>query len=127
MVCDEHDIARWVPDPPAGLVSFDDAVRLALQRVQDAEVTTRWSSASMPGAPSDPLPSDPDWAGGSLYRDERRTRVAAPPDVVWQVLRAVGGEHGWSSWPMAWQVRGVLDRLSGGPELRRGRRDRNAC
>ena len=123
VVCDEHDIAQWVPDPPGGLVGFDGAVRLALQRVQDAEVTTRWSSASVPGAPSDPLPSDPDWAGGSLYRDERRTRVDAPADVVWQVLQAVGGERGWYSWPLAWQVRGLLDRFSGGPGLRRGRRD----
>lgn len=123
VICDEHDIARWVPDPPGGLLGFDDAVRLALQRIQEAEVVTRWSSASVPGAPSDPLPSDPDWAGGSLYRDERRTRVDAPADVVWQVLQAVGGERGWYSWPLAWRVRGLLDRVSGGPGLRRGRRD----
>lgn len=123
VVCDEHDIARWVPDPPGGLLGFDDAVRLALQRIQEADVATRWSSASVPGAPSDPLPSDPDWAGGSLYRDERRTRVDAPPATVWRVLETVGGERGWYSWPLAWQVRGVLDRVWGGPGLRRGRRD----
>ncbi len=123
VVCKEHDIAEYVPDPPEGLLGFDDAVRLALTRIQEADVVTRWSSASVPGAPSDPLPSDPDWAGGSLYRDERRTRVAAPPDAVWQVLQTVGGERGWYSWPLAWQVRGLLDRLSGGPGLRRGRRD----
>nr|WP_308121806.1 SDR family oxidoreductase [Actinotalea ferrariae] len=123
VVCDEHDIAEHVPDPPEGLLGFDDAVRLALARIQDADVVTRWSSASVPGAPSDPLPSDPDWAGGSLYRDERRTRVDAPPDAVWHVIQTVGGERGWYSWPLAWQVRGVLDRLSGGPGLRRGRRD----
>src|SRR5690554_2843 len=86
VVCQEHDIAQYVPDPPGGLVGFDDAVRLALQRIQEADVTTRWTSASLPGAPSDPLPSDPDWAGGSLYRDERRTRVDAPSEAVWQVL-----------------------------------------
>jgi uncharacterized protein YndB with AHSA1/START domain len=123
VVCDEHDIARWVPDPPRGLLGFDDAVRLALQRIQDAEVVTRWSSAALPGAPSDPLPSDPDWAGGSLYRDERRTHVDAPADVVWQVLQTVGGERGWYSWPLAWRVRGLVDRVWGGPGLRRGRRD----
>lgn len=123
VVCKEHDIAAYVPDPPGGLLGFDDAVRLALARIQDADVATRWSNASVPGAPSDPLPSDPDWAGGSLYRDERRTRVAAPADAVWQVLQSVGGERGWYSWPLAWRVRGVLDRLSGGPGLRRGRRD----
>jgi len=121
VVCSEHDIARFVPDPPEGLVGFDEAVRLALRRIQDAEVVTRWTSASHPGAPSDPLPTDPDWAGGSLYQDERRTRVQAPPEAVWEVLRTVGGERGWYSWPLAWSVRGLLDRLSGGPGLRRGR------
>lgn len=123
VVCDEHDIAEYVPDPPEGLLPFDASVRLALQRIQDADVVTRWSSASVAGAPSDPLPSDPDWAGGSLYRDERRTTVDAPADVVWEVIQTVGGERGWYSWPLAWQIRGLLDRLSGGPGLRRGRRD----
>src|SRR5690606_10736695 len=94
VVRSEHDIARFVPDPPEGLVGFDEAVRLALRRIQDAEVVTRWTSASHPGAPSDPLPTDPDWAGGSLYQDERRTRVQAPPEAVWEVLRTVGGERG---------------------------------
>jgi uncharacterized protein YbjT (DUF2867 family) len=123
VVCREDDIREWVPDPPEGLLPFDEAVRLALQRIQDADVVTRWSSASVPGAPSDPLPSDPDWAGGSLYRDRRSTEVAAPPEVLWQVLESIGGEVGWYSWPLAWRVRGVLDRIWGGPGLRRGRRD----
>ena len=123
VVCDEHDIVAHVPDPPGGLLPFDESVRLALQRIQEADVATRWSSASVPGAPSDPLPSDPEWAGGSLYRDERRTQVAAPAETVWTVLQTVGGERGWYSWPLAWQVRGLLDRISGGPGLRRGRRD----
>jgi len=81
VVCDEHDIARHVPDPPDGLVSFARAVRLARERIQDAEVATRWSSAALPGAPSDPLPSDPDWAGGSPYVDERRRVVDSSPDA----------------------------------------------
>ncbi|AEE45524.1 SDR family oxidoreductase [Cellulomonas fimi] len=123
VVCDEHDIARWVPDPPEGLVGFDRAVLLALRRVHDAAVTTRWSSAAAPGAPSDPLPSDPDWAGGSLYVDERRMPVDASPASLWRVVEAVGGEHGWYSWPLAWRLRGLGDRLVGGPGLRRGRRD----
>ncbi|WP_374204863.1 SDR family oxidoreductase [Actinotalea sp. C106] len=123
VVCHEHDIARYVPDPPEGLLPFDEAVRLALQRIQDADVATRWSSASVPGAPSDPLPSDPGWAGGSLYRDERTTQVDASTDAVWSVLESLGGESGWYSWPLAWQVRGIVDRISGGPGLRRGRRD----
>ncbi|WP_104529143.1 SDR family oxidoreductase [Blastococcus saxobsidens] len=123
VVCAEHDIARYVPDPPGGLLGFDDAVRLAVQRVRDSAVTTRWASASVPGAPSDPLPTDPDWAGGTLYVDDRVLASTASPDALWRVVEGIGGERGWYSWPLAWRVRGGLDRMVGGVGLRRGRRD----
>ncbi|AJP00393.1 NAD-dependent dehydratase [Streptomyces cyaneogriseus subsp. noncyanogenus] len=123
VVCREHDIARYVPDPPGHPIGFDEAVRLALQRVREAQVTTRWSSASVPGAPSDPLPTDPDWAGGSLYTDHRSRTVDASPGTLWRVIEGIGGERGWYSLPSAWAARGLLDRLVGGVGLRRGRRD----
>jgi uncharacterized protein YbjT (DUF2867 family) len=123
VVCTEHDIAEYVPDPPGGLIGFDDAVRLAIQKVRDADVVTRWSSALVPGAPSEPLPTDPDWAGGSLYVDERVGETSAPPAALWRVIEGIGGESGWYSFPLAWEVRGCLDRLVGGVGLRRGRRN----
>ncbi|MCM2577002.1 SDR family oxidoreductase [Streptomyces meridianus] len=123
VVCGEHDIARYVPDPPGGLLGIDRALSLALQRIKDADVATRWSSASVPGAPSDPLPTDPDWSGGSLYTDFRDQSVAAPPAALWSVVEGIGGDNGWYSFPLAWAVRGWLDRLVGGVGLRRGRRD----
>ncbi|MFJ5832119.1 SDR family oxidoreductase [Streptomyces sp. NPDC093089] len=123
VVCAEHDIADHVPDPPGTPVPFDRALTLALQRIREAGVTTRWSSASLPGAPSDPLPTDPDWAGGSLYTDERERTVEAGPRELWQVIEGIGGENGWYSFPLAWAVRGWFDRLAGGVGLRRGRRD----
>ncbi|MGW1525515.1 SDR family oxidoreductase [Streptomyces sp. NPDC002159] len=123
VVCHENDIARYVPAPTGHPIGFDEAVRLALQRVRDAKVTTRWSSASLPGAPSDPLPTDPDWAGGSLYTDRRELAVDASSEALWRVIEGIGGDNGWYSFPLAWAVRGWLDRLVGGVGLRRGRRD----
>ncbi|PWI42453.1 NAD(P)-dependent oxidoreductase [Streptomyces sp. ICBB 8177] len=123
VVCHEHDIARYVPDPPGHPLGFDESVRLALRRVREAQVATRWSSAAVPGAPSDPLPTDPDWAGGSLYTDRRELTVDAPPAALWDVIEGIGGDNGWYSFPLAWAVRGWLDRLAGGVGLRRGRRD----
>ena len=122
-VCRDHAIARYIPDPPEGLVGFDDAVILALQRVRGAVVATRWSSGSLPGAPSDPLPTDPGWAGGSLYTDLRERHTAAPAGELWAAVEAIGGETGWYSLPLAWETRGLIDRLMGGVGLRRGRRD----
>ncbi|NNU28066.1 DUF2867 domain-containing protein [Isoptericola sediminis] len=123
VVCLEDDIRQYVPDPPHGRLDVTRALELALTRIHDGEVTTRWTSASVPGAPSDPLPTDPDWAGGSLYVDERSTVVEAPSEVLWQVIEEIGGQDGWYSWSLAWRMRGLLDRIVGGPGLRRGRRD----
>ncbi|MEV0009920.1 SDR family oxidoreductase [Streptomyces sp. NPDC051840] len=123
VVCQEHDIAEHVPDGPGRPFSFATALSLALQRVREARVTTRWSSASTPGIPSDPLPTDPDWAGGSLYTDVRELDVDASPEALWRVIEGIGGDNGWYSFPLAWAVRGWMDRLTGGVGLRRGRRD----
>jgi uncharacterized protein YbjT (DUF2867 family) len=119
VVAQEDDITRLIPGE---CLSFDDAVRLALQRVRDGSVPTRWADASWPGAPSDPLPSDPDWAGGDVEIDERSRHVDAPPGVLWDVVEGIGGERGWYSFPLAWALRGLFDRLVGGVGLRRGRR-----
>src|SRR5690242_11008708 len=123
VVCSEHDIAEYFPDPPEGLLPLDQAIALALQHTREGAVSTRWSSAATPGAPSDPLPSDPSWAGGSLYVDARISAVRASPAALWRVIEGIGGETGWYSFPAAWAVRGLLDRLAGGVGLRRGRRD----
>lgn len=123
VVCKETEIKEFIPDPEQGLIGFHQAVDLALQRIQDGRVTTRWSSATHVGAPSDPLPSDPDWAGGSLYVDERERNVDSTPEQLWSIIEGIGGEHGWYSWRLGWWTRGLLDRFVGGPGLRRGRRD----
>jgi uncharacterized protein YbjT (DUF2867 family) len=123
VVAQDHDIAQHVPDPPDGLIGYERSVELALTKIQDLDVPTRWSSASTPGAPAEPLPSDPDWSGGSLYKDERTREVDASPEALWSVIEGIGGRNGWYSWNLAWTIRGLLDRLVGGPGLRRGRRD----
>jgi len=116
----ERDLQALIGLTPIG---YDEAVRLALEKIQQGSVETRWSDASWPNAPSDPLPSDPAWAGGDVEIDERDRHVDASPMDVWKVVEGIGGERGWYSFPLAWAVRGFLDRLIGGVGLRRGRRD----
>jgi uncharacterized protein YbjT (DUF2867 family) len=123
VVAADRDIATYVPDPPEGLTGYDRAVELALTRIRTLDVPTRWSSAATGGAPSAPLPSDPDWSGGSLYVDQRERQVDASPQALWRVIEGIGGERGWYSFPLGWRVRGLVDRFTGGPGLRRGRRD----
>lgn len=122
-VMKEHDIDQLISRPDEGLIPYREAVRLALHKVETGEVETNWASASSAGAPSDPLPSDPDWAGEIVYTDERGKECDADAESVWAVIESIGGENGWYSFPVAWSVRGWLDRAAGGVGLKRGRRD----
>lgn len=115
----EHDIDNYIGQPDGGLTGYRTAVALALGKERDAQVETTWANA---GADADPLPSDPEWAGHKVYVDERSFHGDVDPAHVWTVIEGIGGRNGWYSLPLAWSVRGWLDKLSGGAGLLRGRR-----
>lgn len=110
VVCRDAEAARIMPQELLG-------VRPAVERaLRAAEVETRWSDAGV-------VPGDPDWAGGTVFTDPRTTSIQAPPNAVFRAVCRVGGGHGWYAADRLWRLRGFLDRLAGGPGLRRGRRD----
>ncbi|OBK33157.1 NAD(P)-dependent oxidoreductase [Mycobacterium sp. 1245111.1] len=95
VVCTEHDIADYIPDPENGLTHYEDAVELALERTGDSALSTRWSRPGRDDAPSRPLPTDPDWAGGPLHEHTSERRVAATPETLWQVFESIGARDRW--------------------------------
>ncbi|MBX9717592.1 MAG: SDR family oxidoreductase [Microbacteriaceae bacterium] len=122
-ICTEHDIDVFLDPPAAGLTGYRRAVRYALAKMREGEVETTWQNATVRGAPSDLLPSDPDWSGHTVYTDRQEADSSAPPEALWRVVEGIGGDNGWYSLPVAWAARGWLDKLVGGVGLRRGRRD----
>jgi hypothetical protein len=113
VVCREERIRQLIPQE---LLSVREAIRAALSRMAEHRVETSWSMA---GA----IPGDPDWAGGAVFRDARQQVVEAPDWAVFRAVCRVGGGHGWYAADWLWRIRGWMDRLVGGPGLRRGRRD----
>jgi uncharacterized protein YbjT (DUF2867 family)/uncharacterized protein YndB with AHSA1/START domain len=113
VVCRDDEAARLLPQR---LLSVREAIRAALDRLDHADVETTWSTAG-------PIPGDPDWAGGTVFTDRRELHVPAPPEAVFRAVCRIGGGHGWYAADALWRIRGALDRLAGGPGLRRGRRD----
>lgn len=106
---------------PFPLMNFDDAVRAALQRIQDLDVASTWASAG-PAGPAVPSADDPSWAGGKLFVDERRLTTDIPAKDVFATATSIGGRNGYFSSRILWQVRGAIDKAVGGVGLRRGRR-----
>lgn len=78
----------------------------------------RWNVAAGPKVPEDRLE---DREG--VIRDVRSRLVDASPEEVFRAFSSLGGERGWRAWEWAWELRGAIDQLLGGPGLRRGRRD----
>jgi uncharacterized protein YbjT (DUF2867 family)/uncharacterized protein YndB with AHSA1/START domain len=113
VVCRDGEAQRLMPQ---ALLGVREAIRAALDRVAHDDVETSWSMAG-------PVPGDPDWAGGTVFTDRRSLRVEAPPEAVWRAVVRIGGGHGWYAADSLWRLRGWMDRLVGGPGLRRGRRD----
>lgn len=113
VVCREDRITKLIPQD---LLSVREAIRAALCQVAERRVETNWSMAG-------PIPGDPDWAGGTVFRDARELSVEAPDWAAFRAVCRVGGGHGWYAADWLWKIRGWMDRLVGGPGLRRGRRD----
>lgn len=129
-VMDDHDVDALIPPPDGGLTPYRRAVALALGRVEADTVETSWQDAEVTGIPSDPLPSDPEWAGRTVFTDVRVARTPAPVEDLWAVIAGIGGVNGWYSAPVLWAIRGWMDRLVGGVGLSRagaaGRGSRSA-
>lgn len=100
---------------PQRLLGVRESIDAALGKVGSNQVETAWTDAGV-------MPGDPDWAGGTVFVDERSIEVDAPPSAVFRAVTRVGGANGWYAADWLWRVRGVMDRLVGGPGLRRGRR-----
>lgn len=121
----DHDVDGLIPRPQGGLTPYRTAVRLALGRISADTIETSWQDSAVLGAPSDSLPSDPDWAGRTVYTDVRTARTSAAPEQLWAVITGIGGENGWYSTPVLWALRGWADKITGGVGLARGRRNRS--
>ncbi|MDD5562870.1 MAG: SDR family oxidoreductase [Thermoanaerobaculaceae bacterium] len=113
VVCRDDRARELMPCDP---MPVREAIVAALGRAEQHEVETSWLDAG-------PIPGDPDWAGGTVFENRRAAEISAPPAVVFASVCRIGGGHGWYAADLLWRLRGLLDRLAGGPGLRRGRRD----
>lgn len=97
-------------------VPYRESVEIALTQVLEGRTETRWSGA---------LGSIRSYSVSEkhgLISERRSVYVNSSPEDVFDSFSSLGGDRGWLVWNRAWRLRGLLDKLSGGPGLRRGRR-----
>jgi uncharacterized protein YbjT (DUF2867 family) len=112
VVCRNDDATRLMPHQ---CLTIRQAMDAAIAREEMGAVETAWSDAGV-------MPGDPLWAGGTLFVDRREAIASASPQNAWEAVCSFGGKNGYFAADWLWRLRGSIDRLIGGPGLRRGRR-----
>lgn len=121
VIVNEHKVDELLPHE---CLDFGAAVGLAIEHTRDLEVTTSWAGAELGGrSPADPMPTDPEWSGGTVLNDTQNVSTCASQHEVYKIVTGIGGKRGWFVTDYLWSLRGLIDKMVGGVGTRRGRRD----
>lgn len=119
VICKDNRIVSFIPQR---LLTCREAIRLALERIQQQLIETCWSDAGLLRPPEWTHCGDAQYSGGTILECGYRIHIEAQPEEAWKPIIEVGGQTGWYFGHFLWSMRGWMDRLMGGAGLRRGRR-----
>lgn len=110
--------------PGINPASYRESVARAIDELEHDQIMSRWCDSSSGEACDIKDFDDP---SGAVLRD---TRIAPydhgeSQEAVFRAVCSLGGANGWFRYNFLWRVRGVLDKLSGGYGLSRGRREKD--
>jgi len=117
VICKANDLGQLLKIKPT---AYKEAIRLAFMKIEQNDIVSSWKD-SMISSHFDPNLSKyiqvPEYG---CYRDSRKIKIQ-DPEFTMKNIWSIGGDKGWYYANWLWQLRGFLDRLSGGIGLRRGR------
>lgn len=118
VICRENHIHELIPQP---LLTCREAISLAIARTRQMQVDTHCFDTGNSCLPEWAVEGDAHYAGGTIFRDTYVARLQGDIGNIWKVIERIGGEEGWYFGDPLWRLRGFMDRLLGGPGIRRGR------
>jgi uncharacterized protein YbjT (DUF2867 family) len=113
LLANDEEIRRLIP---LRLRSYDEAIQEALQAEREQSVPARWTEGALAYRGSRP--------DVAFYSKQMSSTVTSKASAAasWGVIAAIGGDAGWHAYDWLWRLRAVVDRIIGGPGMRRGRR-----
>lgn len=103
-------------------MDFKDALKKAIQEIDDNLVMSRWCDSSA-GNVCDIKPMEQ--ISKNVYIDGRTYGLESTHrENVFKSILLIGGENGWPAYDFLWKIRGFADKIIGGYGKSRGRRDR---
>ena len=106
-----HDNAAGRDFPQIQSMDYATSVRLALECLSPGSLETDWENA----ASTFRIKQE------GFFIEGQQSHIDARPESVYRTITGLGGRQGWLYLDGLWKLRGLMDRLVGGPGLR-GRR-----
>lgn len=119
VVCNDNRLQEILP---IKLLSYEESLHLAFERIQAKNVISSWKDAVNEIGIGKNFLNYIEVPTFGCYSDKRIINFAHSAEHVTQNIWTIGGEKGWYYGNFLWRIRGVLDKVAGGVGLRRGRR-----
>ncbi|MDY0220401.1 MAG: SDR family oxidoreductase [Desulfobacterium sp.] len=117
--CTENSITTIIDQD---LITCEDAIKRALDHIRRQDVPTCWTDAGSMRYPELTHCTDSSYSGGTVLTCGFRAKVRGTPWDLWPALEKLCGKERFYTTTRLWRLRGLMDRFTGGPGLKRGRR-----
>jgi len=104
------------------LIDYDTSIQLAFDKIEQNQVLSSWKDAQTSNLFSNGFSKYIEVPINGCFKDIRSVKLdnsAASLEKIW----AIGGKTGWYYGNWLWEIRGIVDQLSGGVGMRRGRKN----
>jgi hypothetical protein len=118
VICRDNDLKDLLG---IDLVPYDDAIRLAFEKIEHREVLSSWTDALTSHILDKGISKLMEVPVHGCFRDKREIRIN-DADATLKKIWAIGGKTGWYYGNWLWELRGFMYKIAGGVGLRRGRK-----
>ncbi len=106
------------------LISYKEAIKMAFTRVEQNDVVSTWKDSMISSRLRKDVQEFIQVPVFGVYRNTQEIKISDTEEVL-EKIWSIGGETGWYYATWIWNIRGFLDKLSGGIGIRRGRTNLN--
>lgn len=120
IVCKENRLSSLVE--VVELIGYDKAIKLAFGKIEQNQVVSSWKDALTSSTLKSGISQHIQVPVNGCFIDKRRVKIH-DRDLVLQKIWSIGGINGWFHANWLWRIRGLMDKMTGGVGLRRGRKN----
>ena len=119
VICKDNSLVKLLN---IKLLSYEEAIKAAFERIEMNMVTSSWKDALSSGILNEGISTYAEVPVYGCYSDRKKLRITDEEKVLGNIW-AIGGETGWYYGNWLWGLRGFIDKVFGGVGLGRGRKN----